>query len=365
MNLIPEKRLDKTGKLVTRHVRSAPVASSAAARLPVPSVAPQKPTRKQSPAAFKLRPQQLEQTRYYGARIRPDYLSPALRVVTDDFNDERTAFTANNVEFYAVLAVAHETDALKMLNDGVRTTEDAIAYMSERGMEPPFDRTALVQEALRRNISPENYRDYFNNANVATVNQDSPYLADAIELFWIMALKDQYHDVSRLICDGKVRLEDIKKIGALKLKGYYRLRDTVPALKRFKEPECPFTHQDIKNILERVQPARRDHRGYKSDYETAIRYLVKYGPEFIASVNINKLNEADRHAIYRQDRMEFAKFTTHFSSAPLFGRDIETLYNAGVDPVRAAELATAGMGVNSIIGVIQEEIPSSIGSGWL
>ena len=37
-NLIPEKRMDRNGKLVTKHVKSAPSASNVASKIPAPSV---------------------------------------------------------------------------------------------------------------------------------------------------------------------------------------------------------------------------------------------------------------------------------------------------------------------------------------
>jgi len=361
MNLTPEKRLDKTGKLVTRHVRSSSVVSSSAASLPAPSAVP----RKQPHGSLKLRPKQLEE-KAYQEDIREGWLSPQLQGMSHEYWDQRANFRANDVEFYSVLAVARDTDAIKILNDGVRSTEDAITYMQDCDMEPPFDRTSVVQEALRRNITPSDYRDFFMKSNIGTINENSPHIVDCMELFGIISLTNQYHDVSRLISNGEVRLEDIKKIGAVKLKGYGRLRDTIPALKALKEPDCKFNHKDVQSLLERVMPAGRDASRYKNDYETAIRYLVSYGPEFISSVNINELNGLDRRFAHHQDRMALAKFHVHFSQTQLYGRgDITTLYDAGVDPIRAAELARGGMAVNSIIGVIQEDVPSSVSSGWL
>jgi hypothetical protein len=367
MNLIPEKRLDKTGKLVTRHVRSDSSSSLVSTSLPAPSVAPQKAQRKQSPATPKLRPKQLQQE-LYKESLYQGLVSSNLREDNTSFLTKKSQFRANDVEFFAVLAVAYEGDAIKMLNDGVRTTEDAITYMRDRGMEPPFDRSALAQKALERNITPDHYRHFFRTANTATINLKSPHLVDAIELFGIMSLKDQYHDVARFICYGEVRLTDIKKIGAVKLKGYHRLRDTIPAFKALQEPDCKFTHEDIKNLLGRVMPAGNSSGArYKNDYETAIRYLVRYGPEFIESVNLNELNGQDRKFAFMEmtGRMERAKFHLHLLDTPLYGADIDRLYEAQVDPVRANELAMAGMSVTSILGVIQEEVPSSMSSGWL
>lgn len=364
MNLVPEKRLDKTGKLVTRHVRSGSDAPLAAASLPAPSVAPQKASRKQSPTTPKLRPKQLQQE-LYKESLYQGLVSPQLRGSANWSLTIKAVFRANDVEFYSVLAVAYEGDAIKMLGDGVRTTEDAIAYMRERGMEPPFDRTAVTQEALRRNIIPDNYRVFFRSANLPSAKSESPHLADAIELFGIMSLKSQYHSVSHQILAGEVRLEDIKKIGAVKLKGYNRLKDTIVAFEALQKPDCKFTHQDIKDLLGRVQPGTRDHRGWKSDYDAAIRYLVAYGPEFVRSVNLNELNDYHRRFGLRPDGMERTKYQMAFMDTPLYDAQITTLYEAGIDPVRGAELANAGMEVTSIIGVVQEDVPSSIGSGWL
>lgn len=366
MNLVPEKRLDKTGKLVTRHVRSGSDSPLASRSLPAPSVAAQKTSRKQSLATPKLRPKQLQQE-LYKESLYQGLVSPNLREAGTSFLSKKSHFRANDVEFFAVLAVAYEGDAIKMLNDGVRTTEDAITYMRDRGMEPPIDRSALVQKALERNITPDHYRHFFRSANVATVNSGSPHLVDAIELFGIMSLKDQYHDVARFICDGEVDLADIKKIGAVKLKGHHRLRDTLPALRALKEPDCKFTHDDIKKLLGRVMPAGNSSGArYKNDYEAAIRYLVRYGPEFVESVNLNELNGQDRKfAFMGVDRMDRAKFHLQLLDTPLYGADIDILYEERVDPVRASELAMAGMNVTSILGVIQEEVPSSVSSGWL
>lgn len=365
MNLVPEKRLDKTGKLVTRHVRQDGSSPKSGTSLPAPSVAPKSAARAQSPKPLKLRPQQLKQELYKESRYQ-GIVSPQLRAEGTDFLHKRTNFRANDVEFLSVLSVANEADALHMLNEGIRTKEDAVTYMRDRGMEPPFDRSELVEKALSRNISADQYRFFFNTANVPTINLESPYLVEAMELFGIVSLKPQYHDVSRLICDGEVRLADIKKIGAGRLKGYHRLRDTIPAFKALQKPDCKFTHDDIKNLLGRVMFPGKDKYGYKSDYEAAIRYLVRYGPEFIESVDLLKLNELDRKFAFTPfDRMERAKFHLHFIDGPLNSVDVDVLLEERVDPVRASQLAASGMNVTSILGVIQEDVPSSVSSGWL
>jgi hypothetical protein len=364
MPLIPEKRLDKTGKLVTRHVRSEAPAPKSAVGIPAPAAAPSAPQQKQNAGKFKLRPKQL-QKRSYREDITQMFLSHELQ--GDDFTLRQLhhRFVANDVEVLSVLAVAHDGDAMKMLNDGVRSTEEALDYLKQRGMEPDHDRTELVQEALRRNISAADYRDFFRSANLPGSKLNSPFLADAMELYSSASLRDQYHWVSHDVLDGTIRFEDIKHLGYTKLKPYDRLKHTAEALRKVNEPDAKYTIGDVKHLLDSYHGT-----GTGFHYFIAMEFLMHEGPEYLASANKHALYSAYKKYSYLHgtERIETVKYHLTLQGDDHYWVNDEvlrTLKTAGVDPVRAGELLRSGMDPRTIINVINEELPASIGEGWL
>lgn len=364
MALIPEKRLDKTGKLVTRHVRANEPAAKSTAGIPAPAAVPSAARTKQNEGKFKLRPKQL-QKRAHREDITQMFLSDGLQDGDYRLRQLCHRFVANDVEVLSVLAVAHDGDAMKMLNDGVRTTEEALEYLRKHGVEPPHDRSELVQEALRRNISAAEYREFFRSANLPGSQSNSPYLADAMELYGSASLRDQYHWVSHDILRGTIRLEDIKHLGYTKLKPYDRLKHTVEALRRVNEPDAKYTIVDVKTLLE-----SHHGNGTGSHYSTALEYLMHEGPEYLASVSKYALYSA--HQKYRflngAERIETVKYHLALQGADGYwinAEDLCTLKAADVDPVRAGELLRSGMEIRTVINVIAEELPASIGEGWL
>lgn len=365
MDLIPEKRVDKTGKLVTRHVRMASPPSPKLS-VPAPVAAPVTPSKKKNAGKSMLRPQQLKSTRRVFS-ISQFMISGPLQDDGFSYRQLRFAFDASEVEMYAVFAVAYEGDAMKMLNDGVRTTDDAIAYLRARGMEPVFNRTALTQEALRRNIHISLYQSFVVSANVPASKWESPCLADALELYGSASLRDQYYVVFHDILDGTVRLEDIKALGYTKLKGNERLRGSLEALRAVNDPDAKFTVADMKEILEHCN--RTAIHNTDAVYATAMTYLISEGPEFTSSVSLKELHAADWSHRFIPDRIEKTKYLLALKEALgttwVTDADMHILYKASIDPAKAADMLISGMKAEAIVGVVTEEIPVSLGKGWL
>ena len=368
MNLIPEKRLDKTGKLVTRHVRASAPAAAVSTSIPAPMSAHTATPKAEAAGKLKLRPKQLQQ-KLYREDSSQLFLSPQMR---DEDHGRRylyntLRFSANDVETLSVLAVAYDSDAMKMLDEGVRTTEEALAYMSRIGMTPPYDRSEIVQEALRRNISVANYREFFRSANLPYTKMNSPYIVDAMELYSSASLRDNYHAASHDILDGKVRFQDIKYLGFSKLKPYHRLAASIEALRAVNEPDAKFTIDDVKKVLDHYHGT-----GSGNDYRVTLDYLIYFGPEFVESVNkhalrdINKKYSNIRDNDVRRERTAYhlalqgGERWAHFNT-----QDVAELQKSGVDPVRAGDLIRGGMDVRTAINTITEELPPSLGEGWL
>lgn len=370
MSLVPEKRLDKNNRLVTRHVLANPPAKSAASLpAPVPAV---KPARVDKP---KIRAAQKKQRSY---AIIVDIDVDDLLVDPEELDEMISGgayyvFSASEVESYAVLGATENVgDALHMLSMGVRTAEEAYAFLAEHQAEHlAVDNSALMNDLLDRNVDSDNLVQH--KARLMELFPDTEHLADLIEINSIRSFRTQCHGVEPFIADGDIDFADIKAIGMdnFKSQSQNRLLSTVEALVDLKtNPDTKISTDDIAWLIDKVCNSWAGDTS--REYEGAITALVSEGREAIETI---RKFDTLTNLIRSYGRREYPEHVRRAVYAAIIleitpkvpADDMELLFDAGmeIDPTEVGKLAASGMSIQQILDARQNGIPTNLADGWL
>ena len=206
-NLIREKRLDKNGVLVTRHVRASKE-SAVVKSLPIPTVQSlgNKAEVRFSPSAEQLASKRVEITGPH-AIVSSD-LNKALKRRSRPMD-----FTASDVEAYDVLSVVDAFNAAALLSHGITSSGQARAWLSEKGLDYLLaDNAEFAEQALQRRIPADVYFDLRMKQSCYRV--PGSVMLDAAE---VMMTTVEDNPVWEDVLDGSIRMEDVRKIGPERL----------------------------------------------------------------------------------------------------------------------------------------------------
>lgn len=216
-HLRPEQRVDRNGRVVTRHVRTETGVSAAKGNLPAPKVG--KPKSKPK----KLKEHQLEQTRQnYSV-----YIGELDKKLVNLYNPQKGfSFTSNEVETLEVLgAVKGKGNALLIMSLGVRSAEEAEEFLTAQGARHLIadpDQREVAQRSLENNVPPSIFQTYYENFSQSAKGVDQ--LVDALAFYTTSLGEQRYSSFTRdLILKGEVSFADIKAVGITRLKSYDRL----------------------------------------------------------------------------------------------------------------------------------------------
>lgn len=279
-------------------------------------------------------------------------------------------FVASEADIYAVLSVAHPGDAAWMLSRGVRTADDAARYLRDHGAEHRIvKRRGIASEALRRNISSHEFMGKMKLAAIGHPDDDSEgNPIDVLELSTITSLADQWGHVAREVRYGAIRLQDIKYLGASKLKSFRRLVSVKEALEVVNDEDAKFAIDDLKYLVDR---AARDSLA-KDYFDVAVEYLIEEGVEGLKKIDSLKMLRA--MATKHEYGTRFKRMTYEIDFRTVYERklgakfpeqEVIELFDAGVPAERAAEMINQGVPVRTIIGVVMGGTESAIAEGWL
>lgn len=378
--LVPEKRTDRNGRAVTRHVRAGSPASKSAAAIPPPRAA--KASDGSDRPEARLRPKQREQQRFVLKHLALPS-SPALGQGPTPYQTAYE-FTASAAEFYDVLSVAAEADAVRLLRAGCRSAEEASEKLARGGGEP-LDRRELVDELLRRNISPQAMAEYGLAHGTPAVDAHSvKAAADAVELYAISALRtrDLYFEVLREVLDGQIRIEDIKAVGVTRLKTGSRLQASKELLRTLACGDAKFTAADVRWALDECAPegsgisARTTTAGL---YGVAAFCLLHGGRDlFDRGFEMRLIDHVYRTLSYLQYgrtpemyeavvyELEARKGTAiEWDSKAAITEALVETHRAGVPAKQAGELIASGMTAEQVIAVHRGEAAKPLAEGWL
>lgn len=369
-HLTPEKRLDKNGRLVTKHVLSTPAAGNQPLSVPAPALGNTNTAtpRKKAEKPFKPRASQLK-TNAYSFKSTTAYPDRELRKSSYSYyGTEYYSYSCTEVDVYNVMSVCKPNNAMYLLTKGIRTAEGAREFLIAN--EVPhliIDNSLLAQESLKRGISSDVLIEECSDLYWPLRRDDkqSPYYMDAVELLTIRTLRDQSGEIVKSVLDGNIKLSDIKHLGATRLKSFERLRSSRAALRMVNEPDAKYTIDDIKMVLELAFKQGATRR----DYEGALNYLMAEGPDaFPISSSLHSIASVVSTYGFAKDRYERATYhlkvvrkTNNFIKRD----EMDDLYRSGVDPFEAGSMIGQGMSVASVIGVMQGEVATPVAGGWL
>jgi hypothetical protein len=204
--------------------------------------------------------------------------------------------------------------------------------------------------------------------------EDYPYVMDALEARSIASIADQVPgQVEYSILAGKIKLADIKYIGAAKLKTHKRLRRSAVALSNANDPDWPYTLDDLKTLVERA--ATENSPSTEGEYYCALEHMMQVGPEAIndcESLALFRAINASHRSHPRDERYARIAYESKlFSLFKQSGKNREgtelamRMRDAGIPAEDAGRMLSDGLSERAIIAVVNEGTEKPLAEGWL
>ena len=368
-NLVPEKRMNRNGKLVTKHVRAESPQGSQRPAIPSPQLGATKP-KKAAQAVFKPRPAQLEE--YYNS-YKASAFNVDPRLDPDPRHNSYYGFSANDVEIYTVLAATKRSgDALHMLQVGIRDAAGVKKYLKKhKAMDLYADRD-FAQEALTKNIPAFDFIS--QDEELKPEQRDSPHYVDIIR-FKTSSLNQGLNSMAdKSIVDGTISFDDIKTIGITKLKSHDALYSLIPSFKAVKRGEADFTVDKIKDLLDRA----RKEKLKSTDFNYVCRTMDKVGMDAVlnckelgrlaSEFHAYNISPGSSHYKDSGDSVERAVYSATLKSEVRGLMSVyvsDEYYEAGIPVEVAADVMSKGGGIREAKAIHEEGISSSVAGGWL
>lgn len=354
-SLIPEQRLDKNGKLVTRHVRGSAPASSLT-KLPKPEL---KPSKAKSPSP-KTVP---NQHKGIEARYADDRLKEVCRRKRGVYDIVR--FTCSDAEIYDVYSVVNKVDnAYKLLGSGIKTKEDAISFLSEHGLSDlQADNSGTVDELVRRNLPAIPAMDAVRHYG-ASMKKSWPNYWDAVEAHSVRALRDGT-DIPHLVLTGQVSFSDVRTVGATRIaKAENKFIAVSDQLVAIHKGESSYDAETLGQLI-------KISEGPMVSIPDPLHMARTYDAEFVLSLSdfasASNLENTLRDKGYSADqKKQIIRLNDELGRRrkPLGFTHLRAVYEAGVDAEAVVDGLDSGMDIPQIIAV-HEGIERGLSSGWL
>jgi len=354
-NLVPEQRLDKNGRLNTKHVR-ATKSQTMSTNVPAPALPVQKK---------KLTAAQTRQRTRVVAYSAPGNYELSQQLCTDYHNDD-IKVTASDEEFYSVLSVTSRADAFTLLQAGYRTADEASNYLMDNGFEDLLqDNTALCEEALNRKIPPNKFIQAGVNLRGP---ESSDYYFDALEVY-SSSIPAGTGEHSRLVIankvyDGEISLHDLKEIGFKEIGAFFKDKAALfNALEQVNAGSTAYTTSDIKALMTKHPRVFRD----------ALELTKRYGIELAVSIDSPNIDYADYleeqgtnkdriiKLLQYSDQVSNAEAENEIYRPHLPHKTLEKCFDAGLTPVQVAVDTYTDQQLD---GLLAGATPG-VSSGWL
>lgn len=317
----------------------------------------------------KLRPSQRQQrrivapTREVGPRPSPEFTD-----AWDRISSLSAAFTASEAEAYAVAAVcANLGDALKLLDQGKRTAEEARTYMESRGLGHLLaDRSELMNEALAKGVR---FEDLIWHHGVLWEDRPVPHRIAALR-FDASSLSSSYGPrvVRQQLLSGEIDFDDIKAVGIGRLKPHNMVFHFAPLLAKAKRGDEGFDVEAIRALAIMIE---EDESGAEFPPVVALANLV--GPR--AVIDLPSLSAAAyvysamkaKGEIDDPDAVEKALYAARFIAA-VTGRQMcaaREFYAAGIPLETAIAVHEKGGSVEQAVAIRDGDIAASLAGGFL
>lgn len=353
-NLVPEQRLDKNGRLNTKHVRAAkPQALSA--KVPAPALSSPKK---------KLTAAQTRQRTRVVAYSAPGNYELSQQLCTD-YHSDNIEVTASDEEFYSVLSVTSRANAFTLLQAGYRTADEASNYLMDNGFEELLqDNTSLCEEALTRKIPPHKFIQSGVNLRGP---EGSDYYLDALEVYCssIPSNGKSFSNlvVTNMVYGGEVSLSDIKGIGFKEVGAFSDKAALFDALEKINAGTATCTTSDLKAIMSKHPKAFRDSLDIANRYGTELALSIGWPNTHYADNLDERGVDKDRIIALLQysDQVSNAEHENEIYRESLAYPTLEKCYDAGLSP---SQVATEDFTDQQLDGLLEGVTPG-VSSGWL
>ena len=348
-HLIPEQRLDKNGRLNTKHVRASKQQPSAT-KVPAPTLVAAKTTSRRKPlTAGQKTPKNRSITVNHSARDSALYRHLGLNPYVDEY-----PFHASDEEVYAVLSVTSTGDAAALLNAGHRSAEDAAAYLQKNGLGGLImDRSALCAEALDRRITPTRFID----ATDYLTKPDSEHYMDAVEVH------SANKQLAARVQDGNVNFNDIKEIGLKKIKDCKDPVTLIGALQWLATGNASYSTDELSDLMYKHPNNLRD----------ALKLTNKHGAQFVLTLNYPEVDfesyledrgtnrERIRKLLTYSDQVTGYEIENRIFRESLSYQKMEKYFDSGLNISHAAEDDCTDQQLDAM----KNGVAPGVSGGWL
>jgi hypothetical protein len=374
-NLIPQKRMDKTGKLVTRHVLASAPSGSTTAPIPAPSVkAPAKAgkTVLKSPLAKQLKVH-TRMTNLSSLRPDPEVIDALGFTVDQVF--PLISLRTNDVSLFDMFSVVSSSNAAVLMSHGIKIPDEAVRFLESKGLGHLIvDRREIMNKAQNLRVSAWNLMEAPHKFNVDELSCDADLLLKAVRLDDAVSLprwenkrvgangaEDSY---AHQVMNGAISFDDVMSLGISFLS-----ERASPAPKI-----CEYLHDlhegranyDIRLLDHAVMKCRNN----PSTLDDVMAMVTEYGPDLVMELHafdsalIIDREYRSRPSSQRADMMRYQR-DGGASFYDLSTKDIVRLFDSGAPVEKVKEMLLQGMSAEQMIGVHKEGISKSVSSGWL
>jgi hypothetical protein len=375
-NLIPEKRVNKNGVAVTKHVRAAAKTASAA-KVPAPSL---KGSGRAKPAKTKpLTKKQLEPN--YNTLIRGHFvadgeLAESLRLTYGNPRmNQIYQFTCSDAEIYDVISVAGLKNAGALLDAGFRDKDSVTTYLRRKGLDRLIeDESELVRSALNRGVPSQwLFGAYSKRFTSGGNTADTELLLDSAEARSHKGLREAKctPTIPDSVAAGTISMDDIRTIGATRfLKALEPNGFLLSQLAEIKSGTVDYGAEQIKETIERFTDAKgavnsTSVRGVFAvarvgGYEEGVK--LKYPALSSPFVRIVEGTVEEKLAA-----VQYAE-TVLEGVMPVFNISTQLVYKpyqAGATTEQAIDYIKGNITLDQIIAINDHGIAPSVSEGWL
>ena len=367
---IPEKRMDRNGKLVTRHVRAG-AKSEAPSSIPAPALA------SKGKAFTPLNKQLAERDASFGRQqYQPrGFLLDALGG-EKNASSSRYIYHCNDVDAYDVLAILPPADAVAAIATGT-TSADAIAdKLRSSGLDYLLvDNSEMVDQALRRRIPAPSYIAATNVASKTRKDVPADRILDAADIHGIKAVRDFGFHVD--IIRGDIRYEDIKTVGASTIANHEAVAEIRSALWEIKTGEFDGTAEDLKGLIKQADKAN-------CSVKISMNLAKRYGVGFARSLyNVDEVQDLcirmgtdSGHDALSDETKAFIRYYDDLVRIAdergitdddnyIDDEAARDMFNAGIDPDTGIDAINQNMTSVQVLAIRDHDIAPSVSGGWL
>lgn len=367
--LVPQQRIDKNGKITTRHMNAVPavITGVPAFPSPAPQAAGGKPVKP-------LSRQTKKQTRMVSRKSlnSSEELLKALGKTGSEW--ELAVIEASEQEVLDVFSVVSIDNAVPLVESGITSSEAALEFLHNNGLDHLFeDRREMMERAIAKRVNSFDLMDLHAKFGMDNYSEDAflgaarikgssmlPSLGDGTG-----GIPETFHEAA---LRGEISSDDLSELTYSTVSMHDSMKmEIYEGLKAIHHGSAAYDPALLKRMIE-ASTYSNNTRGV---YQSALEMVEEYGPEFVRG--LQRLTGAhELRSSYIEKGSEYCRklieYSETFNTDPYAKQrieDIHRLYEAGIAPSDARHLAGTGMSVDQIISAHESGISTAVSTGWL